>query len=116
MTSNRADIIDQAFHSRIHLTLHYPDLGPDAKEHTWRQFTSRSQSKIELTDEGYKRLAQLPLNGRQIKNVLRVATLIAIQDEPSNRTDSHCAPSRCWGHLVKGLVRVLYVHMRWVDG
>ncbi|TQN68631.1 ATP-dependent zinc metalloprotease FtsH, partial [Colletotrichum shisoi] len=44
MTTNRADSIDRAFQSRIHLTLHYPDLDAAAKEHIWRQFVARSLS------------------------------------------------------------------------
>ncbi|KAE8326018.1 P-loop containing nucleoside triphosphate hydrolase protein [Aspergillus sergii] len=32
MTSNRADIIDRALKSKIHLILHYPELVPQAKE------------------------------------------------------------------------------------
>lgn len=80
MTSNRADKIDRAFHSRIHLTLHYPDLEPAAKDHIWRHFTSQSQSENRLKDNDFKRLSQLPLNGRQIKNVVEIATLLAAQE------------------------------------
>ncbi|GJC77371.1 putative AAA domain-containing protein [Colletotrichum liriopes] len=36
MTTNRADSIDRAFQSRIHLTLHYLDLDVKAREHIWR--------------------------------------------------------------------------------
>ena len=82
MTSNRADTIDQAFKSRIHLTLHYPDLDLVAKEHIWRQFTSQSkQGSSTLTDEVYRGLAQLPMNGRQIKNVVKISMLLAHQEK-----------------------------------
>ncbi|KAI1328446.1 hypothetical protein F5Y16DRAFT_419887 [Xylariaceae sp. FL0255] len=80
MTSNRADTIDRAFKSRIHLTLQYPDLGKDAKSHIWRQFTRKSQSDTNLTDEDISSLAKLPLNGRQIKNVVKISTLLAGQE------------------------------------
>ncbi|KAI0525365.1 hypothetical protein F5B22DRAFT_589595 [Xylaria bambusicola] len=79
MTSNRAETIDRAFHSRIHLTLHYPDLEPTAREHIWRQFTRQSQFENKLSDDYLKHLAKLPLNGRQIKNVVKIATLLAAQ-------------------------------------
>lgn len=82
MTSNRADIIDQAFHSRIHLTLHYPDLDQDARGHIWEQF-AWSQHRIDLTSEECRRLSQLPMNGRQIKNALKIATLLAVQEGPN---------------------------------
>lgn len=81
MTTNRADAIDRAFQSRIHLTLHYPDLEPAAKEHIWRQFTSQSETENALTDEVYGRLAQLPMNGRQIKNVVKIAGLLASREK-----------------------------------
>lgn len=81
MTSNRADTIDQAFQSRIHLTLHYPDLDVAAKEHIWKQFSSQSEPDNTLTAEVYSRLAQLPMNGRQIKNVVKISTLLAGQEK-----------------------------------
>lgn len=65
MTTNRTDAIDRAFQSRIHLTLHYPDLDPGAREHIWRQFVDTSSgSDHELDDGDFKRLSLLPMNGR----------------------------------------------------
>lgn len=81
MTTNRADSIDRAFKSRIHLTLRYPDLEPDAKEHIWRKFIAQSADNNSITDETYARLAQLSVNGRQIKNVVKSATLLAGQQK-----------------------------------
>ncbi|PIG85022.1 hypothetical protein AARAC_000654 [Aspergillus arachidicola] len=81
MTSNHADIIDRAFKSRIHLILHYPELVPQAKEQIWRQFVNRSNGQNTLTDEAYSLLAALPMNGRQIKNVIQIATLLAGQEK-----------------------------------
>ncbi|KAI0404112.1 hypothetical protein F4802DRAFT_568975 [Xylaria palmicola] len=81
MTSNRADTIDRAFHSRIHLTLHYPDLELDARAQIWRQFTRQSRSDTCLTNEDINNLAGLPLNGRQIKNVVKISTLLAGQEK-----------------------------------
>ncbi|PYH87854.1 P-loop containing nucleoside triphosphate hydrolase protein [Aspergillus ellipticus CBS 707.79] len=83
MTSNRADAIDQAFQSRIHLTLHYPDLDPAAREHIWRRGTARAKRQHVLTDEAFQRLAQLAMNGRQIKNTIRIAALLAAQEDTS---------------------------------
>ncbi|KAB8269490.1 P-loop containing nucleoside triphosphate hydrolase protein [Aspergillus minisclerotigenes] len=70
-----------AFKSRIHLILHYPELVPQAKEQIWRQFVNRSNSQNYLTDEAYSRLAALPMNGRQIKNVVQIATLLAGEEK-----------------------------------
>lgn len=83
MTTNRVDTMDKAFQSRIHLTLRYPDLDPAAKEHIWRYFVAQTQadSVSALTDEVYGRLAQLPLNGRQIKNTVKISMLLAAQEK-----------------------------------
>ncbi|RAK80010.1 P-loop containing nucleoside triphosphate hydrolase protein [Aspergillus fijiensis CBS 313.89] len=77
MTSNRADAIDGAFQSRIHLTLHYPDLDGAAREQIWRRCLTRSKCQHALTDEEVRRLALVTINGRQTKNTVRVAALLA---------------------------------------
>lgn len=79
MTSNRSEMIDRAFQSRIHLTLHYPDLTPESKEHIWRQLSSRSSAA--LTDDDFGRLRDLALNGRQIKNAIKNATMLANREK-----------------------------------
>ncbi|OJI97958.1 hypothetical protein ASPVEDRAFT_24871 [Aspergillus versicolor CBS 583.65] len=81
MTTNRADSIDKAFQSRIHLTLHYPELEASSMNQIWRRFLGRSNSDIKLTDEQYERLSRLSLNGRQIKNTVKIATLLACQQK-----------------------------------
>ncbi|KAM7200764.1 hypothetical protein V8F33_003695 [Rhypophila sp. PSN 637] len=84
MITNRAESIDRAFQSRIHLTLQYPDLAPEAQQHMWRQLIGETKDKTNasriLTVETYCRLAQLALNGRQIKNAVMLATLLATQE------------------------------------
>jgi len=91
MTTNRAKAIDKAFQSRVHLTLHYPDLDSSAKEHIWRLFVGNLSMAKTLTptfdDETYTRLAQLPINGRQIRNVVKIAALMAAQEGSALRLD-----------------------------
>lgn len=77
MTSNRADNIDSAFQSRIHLTMHYPELGTDARLAIWRQFVANAGWPNELTEEAYDKLSKLKMNGRQIKNVVKISFLLA---------------------------------------
>lgn len=81
MTSNRADTIDHAFHSRVHLTLQYPDLDSTARADIWRRFSTQRRATTALTDEDYARLAELPLNGRQIRNVIKIAMRLALQEK-----------------------------------
>lgn len=76
MTTNRQDTLDKAFHSRVHLTLRYPDLDTAAKAHIWRYFT-KLRSGDGFGEEVYEQFAQLPMNGRQIKNTVKIASLVA---------------------------------------
>jgi hypothetical protein len=77
LTTNRGDAIDLAFQSRIHLTLQYPDLEPQARKQIWQQFCSRSRLESSLTSEDMESLSELPLNGRQIKNIIKISSLLA---------------------------------------
>ena len=77
MTTNRAEAIDRAFQSRIHLTLRYPGLTAEAKTTIWRQFVqgTRWAAGNTLVDEQYQKLAALPINGREIKNIVKTEGL-----------------------------------------
>ncbi|KKY30431.1 putative aaa family [Diaporthe ampelina] len=77
MTTNRVDNIDQAFQSRIHVSLEYPDLTARSRAHIWRNFLSAARQEPELTGQDVEELARLELNGRQIKNILKTAQLLA---------------------------------------
>lgn len=83
LTTNRPAALDPAFESRVHLTLHYPPLEPDSRLAIWRTFTQPAPggggSAIATADLG--RLAQLDFNGRQIKNIVKTARLLAAKDE-----------------------------------
>jgi ATP-dependent 26S proteasome regulatory subunit len=86
MTSNRASTIDPAFQSRVHLTLHYPNLDSQAKKHIWTQFTTSLKHEHELTAADLEDLSHLDLNGRQIKNVVKISMLLATRHKvPLNR-------------------------------
>ncbi|KAF3765659.1 P-loop containing nucleoside triphosphate hydrolase protein [Cryphonectria parasitica EP155] len=77
MTTNRVDNIDAAFQSRIHVSLEYPDLTTESRAQIWRNFIGGFKEKPEITEEDVKELAQMKLNGRQIKNILKTAQLLA---------------------------------------
>ncbi|KAE8152337.1 hypothetical protein BDV25DRAFT_128113 [Aspergillus avenaceus] len=63
LTTNRVKLIDDAFHSRVHITLKYPSLSTDAKGMIWRNFAQH--------------LAAHDLNGRQIKNVFSLCKALS---------------------------------------
>lgn len=73
LTTNCQITFDPAFHSRIHLTLHYDALNKTARAAVWKTFLKSSQ----LTDGDYEELSKYRLNGRRIKNVVKMAKLLA---------------------------------------
>lgn len=74
LTTNRIKNIDEAFHSRIHVTINYPSLSVDSRRHIWQQFLGAGSP---VTGKQLDRLAQVDLNGRQIKNMIKTAQMLA---------------------------------------
>ena len=74
LTTNRIKNIDDAFHSRIHISMQYPNLTAVSRRHIWNTFMSKTSG---LTDGELDALSQVELNGRQIKNVLKTAQMLA---------------------------------------
>ncbi|KAM0431465.1 hypothetical protein ACHAPT_005443 [Fusarium lateritium] len=81
MTSNRSKAIDPAFQSRIHLTLHYPELDKARREQIWRRFSAKAGQQNGLDDSAYERLSRLPMNGREIRNAVKISILLAQKEE-----------------------------------
>lgn len=78
LTTNRVDNIDAAFESRIHLTLQYDELSLSSRYHVWKTFLGVNSSKFSnFSEQHLQELAKTPMNGRQIKNVLKTAQLLA---------------------------------------
>ena len=78
LTTNRVDNIDAAFESRIHLSLQYEELSLPSRHHVWKTFLSAHCSGANgFSEEHLHALAAIPMNGRQIKNVIKTAQLLA---------------------------------------
>ncbi|KAH9899116.1 putative AAA family ATPase [Xylariomycetidae sp. FL2044] len=77
MTTNRVEAIDSAFQSRIHLTVQYPPLDADARRQVWTRFIQRSCRDNLLEPADYAELAEVEVNGREIKNMIKTAQLLA---------------------------------------
>lgn len=77
LTTNRVDNIDPAFQSRIHISMAYPDLSTESRRHIWVNFLEQLKQPHEFTEKDLDELATMQLNGRQIKNVLKTAQLLA---------------------------------------
>lgn len=86
LTTNLAAHFDPALESRIHFCLHYADLDYQARLAIWKTFVAKSIATT-ISDSDLERLAQLKLNGRQIKNAVGSAQSIALQHKASLSVD-----------------------------
>ncbi|KAL8727171.1 MAG: hypothetical protein Q9166_006208 [cf. Caloplaca sp. 2 TL-2023] len=78
LTTNRVNNIDAAFQSRIHISMEYNELSTASRHHVWSNFLSAGGSKSHgFSDADLDRLAEYQMNGREIKNVLKTAQLLA---------------------------------------
>src|SRR3954463_53584 len=67
--------MDPAFQSRIHISMEYPGLDVGARMQVWKNFLRGIEN--ELSEEEMRLLAEVEINGRQIKNVLKTSGLLA---------------------------------------
>ncbi|MCJ1463470.1 hypothetical protein MMC07_002077 [Pseudocyphellaria aurata] len=85
LTTNRVGTFDQAFQSRIHVTLGLPQLDRPRRIEVWSIFIHDLARQSRITAAQRDALDRLvadrwsrePLNGRQIRNSVRTAMLIA---------------------------------------
>jgi len=74
---------NSAFESRIHFCLDYPDLGPRARETVWNNSIAKAKQntglQIDLSNANVEGLADLDLNGWQIKNIMSVSQAVAMK-------------------------------------
>ncbi|KAL3446890.1 hypothetical protein BJX65DRAFT_296024 [Aspergillus insuetus] len=80
LTSNRAENLDPAFESRIHVAIEYPELNIAARRQIWAQFLSGADAESFSSDQ-LDSLAAITLNGRQVKNVVKTAYLLASEQD-----------------------------------
>lgn len=93
LTTNRVETFDDAFQSRIHVALRYDELTPRAKKEVWKNFIKMVREQpggkvAEFSEEDFTTLARHRLNGRQIKNTVRTAQALAL-NENENLTMTH---------------------------
>ncbi|KAK4505700.1 hypothetical protein PRZ48_003665 [Zasmidium cellare] len=82
LTTNRVEEFDEAFISRIHLALNYPELEPWMRKEIWINALKRfpaDQLAID-TDVDLEDIAKVALNGRIISYAVRTAKAIADED------------------------------------
>lgn len=78
LTTNRLEEFDEAFQSRIHLSVEYFPLDKTKREGIWRNLLMPLDECRSWSDEVYNRISNdLVLNGREIKNLIKSALAIA---------------------------------------
>ena len=81
LTTNRVETFDPAFQSRIHISLDYQELSIDLRKTVWDNFLNTSTQDHTITKVQLDELARMNMNGRQIKNILKIARLLASRKE-----------------------------------
>ncbi|CAI6334819.1 unnamed protein product [Periconia digitata] len=81
LTTNRVNTFDPAFQSRIHISLDYPELSVKSRRTVWKNFLENSSQEHTVTKAELDELARMNVNGRQIKNILKIARLLATGKE-----------------------------------
>jgi SpoVK/Ycf46/Vps4 family AAA+-type ATPase len=72
LTTNRVKVFDEAFQSRIHISLRYKELSLDAKRQIWAAFLRKAGMDLNnLTESEWTSISEAKINGRQIKNAVR---------------------------------------------
>jgi SpoVK/Ycf46/Vps4 family AAA+-type ATPase len=77
LTTNRVDNIDAAFQSRIHISMQYNELSTSSRRHVWSNFLNMGAKGHGFSEKEMDMLAEYKMNGREIKNVLKTAQLLA---------------------------------------
>lgn len=75
LTTNRPEHFDEAFRSRISISINYKDLDENARFKVWTNLLEAS--KTHLNEEDIEKLSQVEMNGRQIKNCIRMGQCMA---------------------------------------
>ncbi|KAI8315176.1 Lon protease [Colletotrichum sp. SAR11_240] len=86
LTTNRVGSFDDAFISRIHIQLYYPDFSEDERQRVWKTFIDKLARErgetIRLTMDAKEyiestRMQSLKWNGREIRNAFQTAVALA---------------------------------------
>ncbi|KAF8576015.1 P-loop containing nucleoside triphosphate hydrolase protein [Ramaria rubella] len=81
LTTNMIHQCDAAFESRIHFSIHYPDLDFESRKGIWKTFFAKATKGREIDEEDLNRLAKHEMNGRQIKNAVSSGQCIALESK-----------------------------------
>ncbi len=74
LTTNRPEVLDEAVMSRVMLRLEYPELDVLTRAKIWRSMFEIADLKLEGVT--FEALGKIDLNGRQIRNLTRLAKIV----------------------------------------
>lgn len=75
LTTNRMEHMDEAFRSRISAVIEYKQLDESKRKKVWNNLLNAAS--IKLSDDVINKLCGVEMNGRQIKNVIRMSQCLA---------------------------------------
>lgn len=81
LTTNRVTEFDTAFESRVTVALKYDHLTESARSQIWKTLVTKVKSCEKDPNIAYDDLAKHQLNGRQIKNAIRLAVALAMDEK-----------------------------------
>ena len=84
LTTNRVQTVDPAVRSRVHLSLTYPALSVTARSSLWETFILKGTAPRRpkwLNAKFLEKISRVEVNGREIKNMVRVAYALAMSDQ-----------------------------------
>jgi hypothetical protein len=79
LTTNRVTEFDPAFESRVTVALKYDHLSEAARQQVWKNLTRDLRCGVKQLD--YAKLGGYVLNGRQIKNAVRLGVALALDQK-----------------------------------
>ncbi|KAK0648086.1 hypothetical protein B0T16DRAFT_388395 [Cercophora newfieldiana] len=111
LTTNRPGVMDEAFKSRIHITLNYPSVGLESTRTMWTNILNRidrdnatndvkvvynRDELLDFAERHYRRYEPegATWNGRQIRNAFRTALAIGHYDRLSALRDEGMTPAQ----------------------
>jgi hypothetical protein len=85
LTTNRPEEFDNAFKSRISISINYKDLDENARFKVWTNLLEASGNNF--IEKDIIQLSKVEMNGRQIKNCIRMGQCLAKESKQSLSTD-----------------------------
>ena len=102
LTTNRVEAIDAAFESRIDLSFNYDTLTNASRRQIWANFIMRlPEEKRAISEADLDALAEVELNGRQIKSAIKTATMLAAKKKEPLAVRHATAVMELRAHLQK---------------